>query len=513
MMRNAVVRRGPVVIWFAAMTIFTSGVSRAQNTPQPTQTPTPTPAATQPPPANTLDGVFRDGFELRSADGDNTLRIGASFHLDGRAFFGDSEAPISFDIRRARIDLRGQLRRWMTYRIQASLENEPYIRNCWADLAFSDSLHFRAGQMKVPFSTTWLTFDNQVNFVERATASPIYPFFDRGVMLWGTVLDKSLTYQLGAYNGTGVDLDTSRGDVDDHKDVALRLFAQPFRSSESEAARGLYLAAQATYGSQSVATRRFESGGLSTPSFESRVWRWRLEQVIGSDGRSVDAVTAEISSRARWGVEAHWLNGPLTVSAEYLVLAYDDITVSHDYVRGSDRLLSEPQLTRSGDMRSASLWVSWFLTGERKTVDAFGWRQPAPKRELRPGARGTGAWELLARLSTTSSDRHLFDAVRVPGYTAEQLAGVGAVPVAEGESVRAAVLDGAAELMEATLGANWTLNPNLRVQLNLIHLWVPDPERNGGLLSAANSDLGDPTLRNRKVDSETSALMRLIFRF
>jgi phosphate-selective porin OprO/OprP len=381
------------------------------------------------------------------------------------------------------------------------------------DLGFSDGLHLRAGQMKVPFSTTWLTLDNQVNFVERATTSPVYPFFDRGVMLWGRVFEDALTYQLGAYNGSGIDLDTPRGDVDDHKDVALRLFAQPFRGSESEAARGFYLAAQGTYGPQSVATKRFESGGLNTASFESRIWRWRLEQVIGTDGRSIDAITAEIDERTRWGAEAHWLHGPLTVSFEYLVLSYDDITVFHDYMRGSERLLREPQLVRSGDVRSASLWVSWFLTGERKAVDAFGWRQPAPKSELRPGATGTGAWELLARLSTTSTDRELFDTVHVPGYTAEQLAGIGAVPVAEGESVRAAVSDGAAELMEATLGANWTLNPNLRVQFNLVHLWVPDPERNGGLLSAANSDLGDPTLRNRKVDSETSALMRLIFRF
>ena len=88
-----------------------------------------------------------------------------------------------------------------------------------------------------------------------------------------------------------------------------------------------------------------------------------------------------------------------------------------------------------------------------------------------------------------------------------------AVPVGEGESVNASVLDGAAEVVEATLGANWTLNPNLRVQFNLVHLWVPDPDRNGGLLSAGGSDLGDTTLRNRKIDRETSALMRLIFRF
>jgi phosphate-selective porin OprO/OprP len=500
----------PALLVIAAFGACDTG---AQEPPAPPATPTPAAVAATPPPPETLTGTFRNNFEFRSADGDNSLRLGASFHLDARTYFGDSEAPTSFDIRRARIDLRGRLRGWMTYRIQASLENEPYIRNAWVDLRFSDPLHLRVGQMKVPFSTAWATFDNQVNFVERATSAPVYPFFDRGVMAWGEVLDDRLVYQLGAYNGSGVDLDTPRGDVDDHKDVALRLFAQPFRGSASEALQGLYLAAQGTYGPQSVATKRFESGGLATAGFESRIWRWRLEQLIGTDGRSSDSVTAEIDKRTRWGLEAHWLSGPFTVSCEYLVLSYDGIAVSHQYLQGSSRLLDEPLLERSGEVRSASLWASWFLTGERKTVDTFGWRQPSPKSELRPGTGGTGAWELLARLSTTSTGRELFDTVVVPGYTAGQLEGLGAVAVGEGEAVKAAVLDGAAEVVEATLGVNWTLNPNLRVQLNLVHLWVPDPEEDGGLLSAGSSDLGDPALKNRKVDSETSALARLIFRF
>lgn len=495
----------------AVLVGVTTSPVRAQESPSPTPTPGQVPAPQKA--TDKLDGLFRDGFEFKSADGSNLLRIGASFHLDARAFFGDSVAPSSFDIRRARIDLRGQLRRWMTYRIQAAMENEPHIRNAWLDLGWSDAFHLRAGQQKVPFSTSWLTHDNQVNFVERATVAPVYPFFDRGVMLWGQVLDSTLTYQLGAYNGSGLDLDTPRGDIDDHKDAALRLFAQPFRGSGSQALRGLYLAGQGTYGPQSVATRRFESGGLATAGAESRIWRWRLEQVIGTDGRSLDAVTAEIDSRTRWGAEAHWLNGPLTFSFEYLVLSYDGITISHSYFQGANRLLGEPQLERSGSVRSASLWVSYFLTGEQKTLDAFGWRQPVPASEMKPGAGGTGAWELLARLSTTTTDRRLFDTVVVPGFSSDELAEMAAVAVGEGESVKAAVLDGAAEAVEATLGANWTLNPNLRLQLNLIHLWVPDPEDNGGLLSAGNSDLGDPTLKNRKVDSESSAVVRLIFRF
>jgi phosphate-selective porin len=460
-----------------------------------------------------LGGSFGNGFTLQTEDGESSLRVAASFHLDLRAFGGDSVAPASFDIRRARIDLRGRLNGWMEYRLQAALENEPYIRNAWVDLGFDEQIHVRAGQMKVPFSTAWMTFDNQVNFVERPTAAPVYPFFDRGVMLWGELADDRLAYQVGGFTGAGVDVDAPRGDIDDHKDVALRLFARPFRGSASTALSGLHVVGEGTYGPQSVATRRFESGGLSAPDFSSRIWRWRFEQVIGSNGRSTDAVTAEIDSRSRWGVEAHWLAGPFTASLEVLALRYEGVSLYHDYLQGSSRFEHQPLLSRDGTVRSTSLWASWFVTGERKTVDAFGWRQPEPARPFRPGSGGIGAWELLARISNTRTDRQLFDSVVVPGFTAGDLADSSAVPVGAGESVRAAVLDGASDVWEATVGVNWTANTNLRLQLNLMSLWVPSPDDDGGILSGGASELGDPERRNRKVDGELSAALRLIFRF
>jgi len=459
-----------------------------------------------------LHRSFRNGFTFTSDDGLDSLRIAASFHLDLRAFGGDSLAPSSIDIRRARIDLRGALRGWMTYRIQASLENEPYIRNAWVDLRFGEPVHARIGQMKVPFSTSWLTYDNQVNFIERGTAQPVYPFFDRGITVWGDLAGQRLTYQIGAFTGAGIDIDSPRGDIDDHKDIAARLFARPFRQSSSEALSGLYVAVEGTYGPQSVATRRFETGGLTGSDFSSRLWRWRFEQVVGSDLQSNDVITAEIDSRRRLGAELHWLVGPFTASLEILELSYDGLAVYHDYLQGSNRLLREPVLSRDGAISSGSLWVSWFVTGERKFVDAFGWRQPAPHRPFRPGDGGIGAWELLARLSVTRSDRRLFESVTVDGFTADEL-GDGAAPVGSGESVRASVLDGAAEVWETTLGVNWTVNTNLRLQLNLMSLWVPDPDVNGGILSAANSGLPDPSLRNRKVDRVLSAALRFIFRF
>ena len=83
--------------------------------------------------------------------------------------------------------------------------------------------------MKVPFSSSWLTLDNNVNFVERGTASPVHPFFDRGFTLWGEALKGVLAYDLGVYTGAGSEVDVPSGDVDSGKEWAARLLLHPSR--------------------------------------------------------------------------------------------------------------------------------------------------------------------------------------------------------------------------------------------------------------------------------------------
>lgn len=479
--------------------------------------PAPTAAATAAPPATpatpSAELLFKNGFRLRTPDGANELRLQLSGQLDSRIFFGDSVAPDSFDIRRARIDVQGKMNGFLTLRIQAAMEGAPYIRNCWVDLRQSDAFHLRLGQMKVPFSTSWMTRDNQVNFVERGTSTPVYPFFDRGAMVWGDVADQRLSYQLGAFTGAGVDVDYGNGDIDDHKDVALRLFAQPFRSSANQRLQGLYLALNGTYGATSVPTTRYETRGLSAANYESQVWRWRTEQLLGGDGRAVDQITATIDSRSRWGAEAHWLSGAFSASVEWLVVRYDNVAIFHDYWVGSNRLLHEPVLARNGAVESLSGWLSLFLTGERKTIDAFGWQQPEPVEPWAPGEGGSGAWELLGRFSLTTTDVALFDSLRVNGFGAGDLAGTEHMPVAAGSSVSAAVLQGASKVYEGTLGVNWTANRNLRFQLGLSSIWAPAfAASRDGIVSGGSSNLANCVAKNRLVEREISLILRCSFR-
>lgn len=400
-----------------------------------------------------LNAVYDEGFRLRTNDNATDLRLAWSAQLDARTPLGKSEVPSAFDVRRARLDFIATIWRKLFIRIGLAAEDTPYIRNAFADYEIDELFHVRVGQTKVPFSTEWSTLDNQVNFMERAYSQPIHPFLDRGVLAWGKLPGGVLVYNVGVFAGAGIDADAPRGDVDDGKEVAVRLFAQPFARSRERAVRGLAFVTQGTWEEASVATKRFELKGMTSPIVESNVWRW-----VGPEKATLD-------SKARIGGELHWLYGPLTLSTEIATLRWTRLD------------------TASGGVHAATAWASIFVTGEEKLLDNFGWRQPNPKRPVfggDPTKNGPGAIELLARASTTSVDESL-----------------------------SRVFEGARRMNEVTLGASWTLAYAARLQLNFVHTWVPDFDaKKNGIVSGASSEVGTKTL----LPSETMIGLRAIFR-
>ncbi|MBI5525654.1 MAG: hypothetical protein HY897_04915 [Deltaproteobacteria bacterium] len=215
--------------------------------------------------------------------------------------------------------------------------------------------------------------------------------------------------------------------------------------------------------------------------------------------------------------------GPFTLSAEWLRAAYRDVGVFHDFYEGSKLLRHDKILEADGSITSASVWASVFLTGEKKFLDNFGWRQPNPDKPLIGyGSRGSGAWEILARFSMTTTDEALFESQKVKGFSAADFDPAsplkGPAP-GDGASVNAAVVDGAPKLYEVSGGLNWTLGYNVRLMLDYTYLWAPDyyvdaKDKKGksGIISAGNSDLYGATLKNKAVESEHMIGLRFITR-
>jgi phosphate-selective porin len=210
---------------------------------------------------------------------------------------------------------------------------------------------------------------------------------------------------------------------------------------------------------------------MSTTIRDDKMWKWQTEQTYSR---------AEIGQRNRLGAEVHYIHGPISFSSEYFLTRYTDIDVF-------DKTTGTKVISGDGNITSWSTWVSYFLTGESKTVSNFGWRQPNPKVDFDPvKLKGTGAWEVLARYTHTDVSDKLFDRKTF-----------------EGNPFR--VMDGAPWTDEYTAGINWTWNPMVRWQINYTHITAGGQ----GLFSGDKNNLaGEGQIRN-----EDMAGMRMIFKF
>jgi len=408
--------------------------------------------------ATPVVAFWKNDFYLSTLDENFWMKIRGNLHMDTKLYSGNSANPTHFDIRRARFDFQGMWYKYIYFRCQAEFADKPYARNFWADYKFADWLHLRAGQMKPPFSTSWWTTDNNVHFLERGAGTPMYTYFDRGWWIWGDVLNNTLTWNLSAFTGAGMEYDYNKGDIDDHKDYVARLFYTPFKNKKDSVLQGLNLCIEGTTGRQSVQTSRFEGRGFGAAVRDDKYWTWTK-------------TTTEIGSRDRWGAEIHYILGPVSLSSEYLVTEWNEIETA----AGIDE---------DGWFSSWSTWVSFFLTGEQKKVGNFGWKQPKPKENFDPiNFKGTGAWEVLARYSKTKTDSSLF---------------------------KERILTGADRVDEYTVGLAWTWNPMVRWQLNYVHL-SGDGIRTGFTNEKNRYDENTPG--KEYIDTEDMVGLRMIFKF
>ena len=268
-----------------------------------------------------------------------------------------------------------------------------------------------------------------------------------------------------------MELDDKKGDIDDHKDYIGRLFYSPFKNQKDSVFKGLHLCLEGSVGKQSVPTKRFEQKGYGAAIRDDKFWTWETENCENKQSYG------RIDSRNRWGGELHYIGGPFALSSEYLVTEYHDIDV---FASDNTKVIND-----NGDVKSWSTWISYFLTGEQKGVSNFGWKQPRPKTNFDPvHFKGTGAWEIQARYTSTKTSESLFDTYMYSGNSYK-------------------ILSGASRVDEYTLGVSWTWNPMVRWQLNYVHL-------DGNEIQTGDNDNEAGTNR---VDNEDMAGLRMIFKF
>lgn len=165
--------------------------------------------------------------------------IGLSGYLQTR-FQSLQEAgkPDALDIRRARLDFRGNVTPTWEYRLQVDFAGAPKLLDAIATFKPYDVFKVQAGQFKIPLSMENNTPSNIMDLIERSQVVEALVARNRdsignqngrdiGVMAFGSLLSlpdrQMIDYYLGVFQGVGI----NATDNNEAKDLGARLTFHP----------------------------------------------------------------------------------------------------------------------------------------------------------------------------------------------------------------------------------------------------------------------------------------------
>lgn len=147
-----------------------------------------------------------------------------------------------FDVRRAKLDIKGNITPEWEYRLQTDFAISPKIIDAYILYKPFDYLKITAGQFLIPFSLESTTSDTNLETIDRSQVSGLVGRnkdangdqngHDIGVQVNGNLFKTEsnrfiLDYYLAYFNGQGINI---ASDKNNYKDIAARLVAHPFEN-------------------------------------------------------------------------------------------------------------------------------------------------------------------------------------------------------------------------------------------------------------------------------------------
>lgn len=323
----------------------------------------------------------KDGFSLRSADGNYVLRLRGYAQFDGRFWTGDEQKPQveTFLLRRVRPILEGTVYKIFDFRIMPDFgQGQTVLYDAYMEARFNPAFRVRAGKFKPPIGLERLQSATDILFVERALPTNLVPNRDLGIQISGDLSGGAVSYALGVFNGVP---DLGNGDTDSNndKDVAARLFFQPFVAGNGPL-KNLGFGVGSSQGNQTGTLTATGLPAYRTPG-QQTFFSYR------SDGTAAGTVVAD-GTRFRLAPQGYFYNGPFGLLAEYTISRQD---VRRDAV--SDTL----------EHKSWQVAASWVIAGGEASF-----RGVNVKKVWDPAAHTYGALELAARYSELKLDDATF---------------------------------------------------------------------------------------------------------
>ncbi|HUL02374.1 MAG TPA: porin [Gemmatimonadales bacterium] len=310
----------------------------------------------------------KEGFVIRSADGDFQLKVRGYVQADGRSY--PDGAPVlgtsTLFLRRARPVTEVTAWRYFTLKLVPDFgQGRVVLFDAYLDFRTGPALTFRAGKTKPPIGLERLQLATDIRFIERGLPTNLVPNRDVGLQAVGDFAGGRLSYAVGVFNGVP-DLGNLDGDATNDKDLVGRVFLKP--------TQGLGIGIAASTGNEHGTVTAPSLAAYVTPG-QQTMFRYRDSTI--ANGR-----------RYRVTPQVYFYGGPLGLLGEYVVS-------SQVVTRGA----------AVGELKHTSWQVagSWYVTGEKASFTAV-----APRRPFDTSEKHWGALEIGARYGQLTLDDAAF---------------------------------------------------------------------------------------------------------
>ena len=386
----------------------------------------------QTPPAAYVTANSKDGFSIKSVNGEYSLSIGVYTQLEAREFGSNNKEDVGYDedseilLRRARLIIQGTIARDFDYYLQpdfgynnafstvtstAPSAYSPALQDAWIDYKYFPWATIKVGKMKTPFDLENLQDSRYTSFTEVGLTGNLSPQRDLGAQVGGRLWNNRITYAVGIYDGAADHENPYGGSTTpqynaNNRSGTGRIFVTPFKGTSIDVLSGLGIGYAESYGKEK---------GPDLPSY-----------VTTGQAPFFSYTTSGVTAAGpqyRGEPQAYYYYKSLGLLAE-AVESQEEL----QYTSGGHVIRTSP------DNKSYELTGTYVLTGENASYNGV-----TPKNDLNPSLGHWGAFELAARYGELKIDHSVFD----DGF--------------------ASLSTSASEARAWATGINWYLNKNAKV--------------------------------------------------
>jgi phosphate-selective porin OprO/OprP len=385
------------------------------------------------------------GFGFKSADGSFEFTLRGLLQTDARFFAGDEQTlNDTFLVRRLEPSFEFGLGKLAFFKLQPQYAGDAVsTADMYGELRFHPAVALRFGKFKTPLGLESLQSSTPLMLIERGLPTEVGAGRDVGLQLTGEVLGGTTTYAIAWGNGAPDGRDAAASDTDNHKEVAARVFFEPFRN-EPGFFHGLGVGIAGTRGTKLGAA----NGTTSATIFNNTLPRYRspgqlviFTYIIPASGANLTNTVVADGEHSRLSPQLYFYSGSFGLLAEH-VSSEQEVSFN-----------SGPAETF--EHTAWQVVASYVLTGEEASYKGF--RPDAPYAT--GGAPGWGAFEVSARHGVLDIDDGVFGTYADPAVSVSKASNIG-------------------------VALNWYMTANARVSLD-----YEDTAFDGG--AAAGADRAD----------------------